>query len=74
MSSHYRHHRYEMISDDYYYVVALFLRPETDLSFVVSFVAGVVERRRRLEWSLGESCCLDLIKVVTDESGAGRWL
>ena len=62
-----------MISDDYYYVVALFLRPETDLSFVVSFVAGV-ERRRRLEWSLGESCCLDLIKVVTDESGAGRWL
>ena len=63
-----------MISDDYYYVVVLFLRPETDLSFVVSFVAGV-ERRRRLEWSLGKSCCLDLINaVVTDEFGAGRWL
>jgi hypothetical protein len=53
-----------MISDDDYKVVALVLAArDRDLSSV-SFVAGVVERRRRLEWSLGESCCLALVTAV----------
>ena len=52
-----------MISADDYKVVALFLRPETDLSSV-SFVAGVERRRKTLEWSLGESCCLALVTAV----------